>query len=209
VDRERGIALYRAGFALLVLAAVVYQAATMAGADTFDPTRFFLFFTILSNVFGATLFLVLASRPRSSHTPWLDFLRGASVVYLTITFIVVIWLLSGADLQVAIPWVDFVVHKIFPVVVVVDWLIDPPRSRIPFSRALLWLTYPLVWVVVTLVRGAVDGWYPYPFLNPANGGFGTVAFYVAAILVAFVAVSALVATAGNAMGRRAGRLQPA
>jgi hypothetical protein len=209
VDRRRGLAVFRAASALLVFVAIAVQMATMLGAGSFDPTRFFHFFTILSNVFGATLFLVLAVRWRNAHTPWLDFLRGGSVVYLTITFLVVIWLLSGADLQVAIPWVDFVVHKIFPVVVVIDWLIEPPTSRIPFQRALLWLAYPMVWVVFTLIRGALDGWYPYPFLNPANGGYGTVAFYFVTILVGFVVVSAIAAAAGNAMGRRAGRYQPA
>lgn len=57
---------------------------------------------------------------RSLGSPTLDLLRGASVVYLTVTFIVVVLLLSGADLQVAVPWVDFVLHKLFPVVVVPD-----------------------------------------------------------------------------------------
>ena len=33
-----------------------------------------------------------------------------------------------------------------------------------------------------MVRGALAGWYPYPFLDPANGGYGTVALYVVAIL---------------------------
>ena len=203
------MAIFRAAAGLLVFAAIAAQLATSIAAGSFDPTRFFLYFTVLSNLFGATLFLVLAARWQHAHTPWLDFLRGASVVYLTITFFVVILLLSGADLQVAVSWVDFVVHKLFPVLVVIDWLIDPPRSRIPFGRALLWLVYPLVWVGVTLVRGAVDGWYPYPFLDPANGGYQSVALYFVAILVAFVAVSWLVAAAGNAIGRRMGRFEAA
>jgi hypothetical protein len=34
--------------------------------------------------------------------------------------IVVVLLLSGADLQVAVPWVDFVLHKLLPFVVVIE-----------------------------------------------------------------------------------------
>jgi hypothetical protein len=201
--RQSGVlALLRGIVALLVLAAIAVQIIDNVGQGTFNPTRFFAFFTILSNLFGAILFLVLAARYRESRSDTLDLLRGANVVYLTVTFIVVIWLLSGADLQVAIPWVDFVLHKLFPVLAVIDWLIDPPINWITPRRALVWLAYPLVWVTATLIRGAADGWYPYPFLNPANGGYGSVAFYVTTILVGFLAISAVTLWLGNAVRER-------
>ena len=31
------------------------------------------------------------------------------------------------------------------------------------------LTYPALWLLVVLIRGATDGWVPYPFLAPENG----------------------------------------
>ena len=36
---------------------------------------------------------------------------------------------------------------------------------------MMWLhvLYPVVWIAVVLVRGATDGWVPYPFLNPEQG----------------------------------------
>ncbi len=199
---------YRAAIALLVLFAIAVQIQTNVAAGTFNPTRFFLFFTILSNLFGAVLFLVLAAR-WGARAARLDFARGASVAYLTVTFIIVIWLLSGADLQVAIPWVDFVLHKLFPVVVLADWLLVPPMQPITFRQGLWWLSFPLAWVAFTLLRGAIDGWYPYPFLNPANGGYGSVAFYFVVILLGFVVLSAVIVAIGNAMRERRGALQPA
>lgn len=167
------------------------------GAGTFNPTRFFAFFTIESNLYGAILFLFLAARRSASGSVGLDLARGASVVYLTVTFFVVIFLLSGADLQVAIPWVDAVLHKIFPVIVVLDWLVDPPAHRLTFRQALTWLIFPLAWVAFTLIRGAVEGWYPYPFLNPTNGGYGSVAVISAAILIGFLIIAAVVVALGN------------
>lgn len=84
-----------------------------------------------------------------------------------------------------------------------DWLIAPARGPLTFRRALgPWLAAPLVWTTFTLIRGAVDGWYPYPFLNPANGGYGTVAIYAAGILVLFLAVVWLVASVGTALRAR-------
>ena len=75
-------------------------------------------------------------------------------------------------MQLQLVWVDVVLHKIFPIVVVLDWILDPPMTRLTFRDALLWLVFPLAWIGLTLVRGAIDGWYPYPFLDPANGGYG-------------------------------------
>lgn len=209
MDKRQVLGLVRGGSALIVFIAIVVQLANNIGGGTFNPTRYFAFFTILSNLFGATLFLVLAARWRSAHNPTLDLLRGASVLYLTVTFFVVIALLSSADLQVAIPWVDFVVHKFFPVVVLIDWLVDPPRARLTYRQSLLWLVYPLIWVVFTLIRGAVDNWYPYPFLDPAHGGYGSVAVVSAAILVGFLVLATAIVAVGNALGDRSRRMQPA
>ena len=70
-----------------------------------------------------------------------ELLRGAAVVYLIVMFVVVIAFLSGEDVQLDLQWVDFVLHKLFPVVVLLDWLIDPPtvgsRGERPWSG---WLT---------------------------------------------------------------------
>ncbi len=74
-------------------------------------------------------------------------------------------------MQLQLPWVDFVLHKLFPIVIVADWIIDPPGTRITLRDSLIWLVYPLAWTALTIIRGAADGWYPYPFLDPANGGY--------------------------------------
>ena len=93
-------------------------------------------------------------------------------------------------------------HKLFPVIVVLDWLIDPPVTRLTFRQALVWLVYPLIWTAFTIVRGAIDGWYPYPFLDPANGGYGSVIVVSAAIFVGFLAIIWITVWLGNAMRDR-------
>ena len=198
MSRGSVLAIARAAFAALVVFAIVVQMATNIAAGTFDPTRFFAFFTIESNIYGAVLFLFLAVRRPAARSAMLDLLRGAAVVYLMATFVVVVLFLSGADLQVAIPWVDFTLHKIFPIVVVVDWLIDPPATRLTAGQGARWLAYPLIWVTLTLLRGAVNGWYPYPFLDPANGGYTSVAVAFVTILGLFVAFAVATLVIGNA-----------
>ena len=82
--------------------------------------------------------------------------------------------------------------------VVLDWIVDPPTRRLSARDALLWLVYPLVWTLVTVVRGAIDGWYPYPFLDPANGGYGQVALTVVGVTVAFALIAGAIIAIGNA-----------
>jgi hypothetical protein len=131
--------------------------------------------------------------------PAMDRLRGAVVVYLMVTFFVVIALLSDAELQLAIPWVDVVLHKITPIAVVLDWLLAPPPSRITAGTAAAWLMFPAAWLTLTLLRDAIDGWYPYPFLDPANGGYAIVGLTCAIILVAMTGVCGLTATTANTL----------
>ena len=95
-----------------------------------------------------------------------------------------------------------VLHEIIPIVVVLDWLIDPPAVRLTTRGALLWLLFPVAWIVYVLVRGALVGKYPYPFLDPANGGYASVAAYCVGILVLMVLVCAITAWVGNALGGR-------
>ena len=201
MDRGRVLTVVRAVSVALVLVAIVVQAIALANANVFDATRFFAFFTIQSNLIGVAAFIWLVARRGADRSRALELLRGAAVVYLTLTLFVVIFLLSGVDVQLQLGWVDFVLHKLFPVIVVLDWLVDPPTMRLIYRDALLWLVYPLVWTALTVVRGAIDGWYPYPFLNPANGGYGVVAATVVAIIAAFLVLSAITIAIGNARGR--------
>ena len=186
---------------ILVLAAIVAQAVVLADVGAFDATRFFAFFTIQSNLIGVAAFvwlLVVGRRPRSRA---LELVRGASAVYLTVTFFVVIFLLSGVDVQLQLVWVDVVLHKIFPVIVVLDWILEPPAARMAARDIVTWLVFPLAWTVLTVVRGALDGWYPYPFLDPANGGYGQVAVVVVGVLIAFVAIAVAILAIANSRSR--------
>jgi hypothetical protein len=206
---DRLLALVRIGFALLTLAAIAFQAASLIGQGIFNPTRFFLFFTILSNLLASAIFLEGGRRQLAAAPPVPDLWRGLAVVVMTVTFIVFAVLLSDLQeqLQTNIVWVDTVLHRVMPVAVMADWLIEPPHGPLTFRRALVpWSGPPLAWTAFTLVRGAFDGWYPYPFLNPANGGYGNVALYTAAILALLLAVIWLVATVGPAL--RARRREP-
>ncbi len=126
------------------------------------------------------------------------------------TFFVVIALLSNVDVGLQLVWVDVVLHKIFPIIVVLDWLLDAPAMRLVTRDILNLLAFPAAWTNLTLIRGAVDStnWYPYPFLNPANGGYGQVAVTIVAVLVGFVGISWAILWLGNVRRGDAGEWRP-
>jgi hypothetical protein len=199
------LAWVRIGFGILVLAAVAFMIWTLIGEGVFNPLNFFTFFTILSNLLAAGVFLEGGRRQLAGAPPVPDLWRGAAVVFMTVTYLVFAVLLRDAQeqLQTHVAWVDSVLHRVMPIAVMGDWLIEPPHAPITFRRAVApWLAFPLVWTTFTLIRGAIDGRYPYPFLDPANGGYGVVALYCVAIFALFLAVIWLVAWAGTALRAR-------
>ena len=126
---------------------------------------------------------------------------------MTVTYVVFALLLADTDVDVTHEWVNTVVHVLFPIAVMLDWVVDPPANAVSTRGSLAWLAYPLLWLAYTMVRGPIAGWYPYPFLDPAKGGYGTVALYVVGIFVFGVVVATILRLVGNALRTR--RVVPA
>jgi hypothetical protein len=200
VNRRSAVAAFRVFFAGLTVVAIVVQLASLAAKGTLNPVNYFSYFTIDSNLIAIGVLVAAALNRDRASTPRLDLVRGGAVVYMSITGIVFTLLLSNTDVDTAIPWVNSVVHELMPMVMLADWLITPPAARLRMRQGVLWLSFPLVWIVYTIIRGAIVNLYPYPFLNPANGGYASVAVYCVAILLAMLVVSALVVVLANAAG---------
>jgi hypothetical protein len=200
VNRATAVAVCRVFFAGLTVVAIATQLISLAAKGTLNPVNYFSYFTIDSNLIATGVLLVGAASRGSDATPRLDLVRGAAVVYMSITGIVFTLLLSNTDVDTAIPWVNSVVHELMPLVMLADWLVTPPAVRLQLRQGLLWLSFPLAWIVYTIIRGAMVNLYPYPFLNPVSGGYASVAVYCVAILVAMLVVSMLVVALANATG---------
>ena len=193
----------RLGFGVLTLTAIIVQ-LTIHISNGFVLLNFFSYFTNLSNIFASVVFIVgaIALVTFREPTPTQDVIRGASVVAMAVVGVVFSLLLRNEDLGTLLPWVNFIVHFLMPIVVVVDWLAQPPKSHITFRQTLYWLIYPLLYLVYCLIRGAIVGFYPYPFLNPAKiGGYGVVALYCVGIFVLFLVFGLVLQWLGNRLPR--------
>lgn len=198
MTRSRLLAPARLAFGALTIAAVVAQYAHRANPSAFYTVNYLSFFTNESNLFATALLLYGAYfglRRDGEGRSSLDLLRGAAVIYMTITGMVFTLLLSRS--AQALPWANAVVHYMMPIVIVLDWTFDPPRRPITRARAARWLIFPAVYFAYTLIRGAIVGWYPYPFLNVTTYGYGRVLVNGIGVLIAMTVVGIATLRVGN------------
>ena len=71
------------------------------------------------------------------------------------------------------------------------WLAYAPKSTLSLRSLPAFAIWPAIYAVYALIRGALDGIYPYPFLNPAELGFGQVALNLFGLLLAILATGAV------------------
>jgi hypothetical protein len=191
--RARAHDVLRVAAATLVAVAVTYQLARLQGHPSFRGTgNFFSFFTIQSNILAAATFVLAALVRRGERSFAFDTVRTAATFYIAITGVVFATLLSGLQEQLDThnAFVNSVLHYVVPALAVADWLVDPPQHRLGWRAAAGWLAYPLAWFAYTLVRGSAVGWYPYPFVDVSQHGYGRVLLNALVFLGAF-AVGAL------------------
>lgn len=182
-----------------VIAILIYAYALRITAGDANPFDYFGYFTnqtslIAAGVLIGTGCLAVSGRP---VPPWLTLVRGLVVAYLIIVGVIYNVLVPGTGS--APPWVSVLLHVVFPVVVALDWLLVGDRPRLPWHRLWALLPYPLVWLLVVLLRGVTDGWVPYGFLLPERGPVSLI-LHIVGLLAAVLLAGALVWTASRFRG---------
>jgi hypothetical protein len=190
--------------ALVLQLVLVLQGATVL--DETDPPstgvrvyRFFAYFTVESNLLVAAAAVTLALDPRRDGHRW-RVVRLAGTVAITVTAVVHFFLLRPLLHLDGLDWLaDKSLHMVVPLLAVVGWLVVGPRPRVTGRAVVLALLFPIVWTVWTMVFGALDGWYPYPFLDPDEKGWTAVSVALVGITAFFLLVFGAYAYADRRM----------
>lgn len=163
--------MLRGAIAVLILVAVVATLVDVASRTSINPLNFFGFFTLQSNLILTAVYLLSALAPTALGEPTRSLVRAAATTYIAIVGIVYATLLAPLEEAGGVPlhWANTVLHVVTPVYGILDWLVFQDRVRLPLHRLWVVLLYPAVWLLVVLLRGATDGWVPYPFLDPGQG----------------------------------------
>lgn len=186
--------LTRLTFAILALTALSQQLLIHVAAS-YNILNFFSYFTNLSNIFAAVILLLCVFLKSSGSQ---DIARYVSTVNMTVVGLVFAVLLRNVDLGSLLPWVNFALHYVMPVAIVLDWVVNPPTIRLKPRQVFFALAFPIIYLLYVIIRGAITGWYPYPFLNPAKvGGNGVVAAYSLALAATVTLFSWVFFAVGN------------
>ncbi|MGV8976807.1 MAG: Pr6Pr family membrane protein [Cellulomonas sp.] len=165
------------------------------------------FFTIESNILVAVTTGLLAVRLTRPSTLF-RVLRLTAVIAIAITGVV--FHLALANLQELSDneaLADWILHTASPILCVVGWLVLGPRGQVTRRVAGLCVTFPLVWLAYTLIRGElVDDrfgrpFYPYPFLDVAELGYARVLVNIALVAVLFGVLAWLALTLDRRLAR--------
>lgn len=146
--------------------------------EIFETTiRFFSFFTILTNILVALFF---TTQVFTKTKEYLSFLNSKSSLTAITTFILVVGIVYQIVLRPI--WnpqglqkiVDELLHTIIPFFVFIYWMLYVQKNELQFKSIVKWLLYPLLYFIYILIRGHFSKFYPYPFSNVSELGYGQV-----------------------------------
>lgn len=164
------------------------------------------FFTILTNILVAKVLSSAVIGPRNALLRF--YLRPGvqTAIAMSIVIVCLVYNIMLRQLWHPTGWLrvaDLIVHDIMPPLFLLYWWLAVPKGGLRWSQVLVWQRYPAGYFFYVLLRGAVDGWYPYPFLDVNTLGYGQVLVNAIAVLLAFVAVALILVALGRWQARRA------
>jgi hypothetical protein len=165
-------------------------------ATALDMARYF---TILTYLLVAVTF-ALISRPMRDGVsePWLAALTLSAVMAGAIYHLMLSHLIDFTGLGW---WGDHGLHTLGPLAVAIWWLVHAPKRRLEFADLPIFVFWPAVYAAYALARGAGDGLYPYPFIDPTVISRTAVAMNMAGLLLLFLLGGVVMVSVGRYLER--------
>jgi hypothetical protein len=160
-----------------------------------------LFFTILTNLGVAVAFTGLALGRVSFGTPLL--LGGITLSMLLVGIIYSLLLAGTVILTGGDKFANVIMHYAMPMLTPVFWLAYAPKGGLRARDPLIWAVYPLAYLAYSLLRGGIDGQYPYPFLDVGKFGWAATASNATGIAIGFLIAGYLMLWLDRRLGRHA------
>ena len=162
--------------------------------------NFFSYFTITTNIAVALALTLVLIWPQTAWGRFFsrDPVQTGVALYIGVVEVTYslllrhIWNPTGAQ-----KLADVLLHDVVPVAFVLYWLIFVPKAGLRWKHALLWLVYPLVYMLYTLTRGVATAWWPYPFVDATVLGFPRALGNGVLVLLAFFVLGLLAVAIGR------------
>jgi len=199
----RGVAALLAWFFLILQYGLMVTSGEHSGivAASF---AFFSYFTIWGNILVA---LALTAPLLPQHNSLREFFdipatRSATALYICVIMVVYHAMLAQLrDLQGLDLIADIGLHSLMPILYMFDWTFFAKKTPNRLQSIPYWLIFPLLFGVVTLVRGDITGTYPYPFLDVATLGFDKVLMNMGVFLGLYAVGAVVFIILGNILSQ--------
>jgi len=192
--------------ALVGLGGLGLQYVIMLGAEGAAPlqvtSRFFAYFTILTNCLVTLVLARAALKPGAGdgpNAPRIELMAVTSILFVCAVYNILLaprWEPQGWQLVA-----DIMLHQATPIIFALYWLARP-HGRLGWRDALFAALWPIAYAAYGLARGALDGFYPYFFMDPSTTPLPRVALNMAGMTAAFIVGALLVVALDRALARR-------
>ncbi|MEJ0093638.1 MAG: Pr6Pr family membrane protein [Methylocella sp.] len=162
-------------------------------------SRFSIQTTTLVALVGTLAFL----RPQPASFILRPSVQAALVVYVVVVGVVFEVLLQS-DSQ-GIEFVDRILHGAIPVLYLSYWLIFAPKGTLSWVDPALWLIYPLLFFVYTMMRGMIFGIYLQHVSEVIKQGYRETFLHTLVFFAAFLAVGLILVSVDQALAERRNR----
>lgn len=175
-------------FGLIVQYYLIIKPVSEASLFVSETIRFLSFMTIWSNIVVTAAFLVPLLAPRSGAGQYLQrpTIESAITVYIFIVMLVYHFFLAKVwNPQGWQKVVDITLHYIVPLLYLFYWILFSQKAGLRYIHTVYWLLYPAVYVVYSLLRGAITGLYPYYFADVAVLGYPVAMRNMLLVIIAY------------------------
>jgi len=183
-------ALGVAAVTFAALALQVWLVAVARGSLVAALLHLSQFFTILTNTL-IMLTMLAIGLGRRVPPAWTGAMLLAILVVGIIYHLLLahLWEPAGLDLVA-----DHGLHSVVPALMLIWWLVWGDVAAVRWSDPLRWVIWPLVYCIYALARAQFSGFYPYPFLNVDELGWGGLARSIASMAVGFLVLGGVLVT---------------
>ncbi|KMW58525.1 Integral membrane protein [Candidatus Rhodobacter oscarellae] len=181
---------------LLLQTAVDVSSGQKLGASLWIQARFF------TNLMILAVALIFALTWRRGAWPGAS-LPAALTVWIVLVGVIYHALLAADhDPEGWDVLVNIFQHTAIPLAVLGTWALLAPKAGLGWRDAVIWLGCPIGYAAYAILRGLLDGAFPYFFLNPVKSGWLGVGLYVIGIGVLFLVTGLLLVALARVLARR-------
>jgi hypothetical protein len=204
------IGLIRIAMAISLAYSIYWQVSDRLTHNLFRPSEYFSYFTITSCLLSAGVLAyagvcILRNQKETKNLTLVRLTVAASMVIVGVIYNALLANAAPDTRDIGYAWPvlpNLIMHTYMPILILIEWLIFNTTAQVKLKSAFWVLVYPLAWLAFTMIRGAINGWWPYWFLDPQYG-ITTVLTWILVITGFFVAMAFGLLPARQAIGQMA------